>query len=369
MPKYSKSKSSQVQGFLVYTVYMNPPRYSSFLFFFALFLLPYQIASSPVFNVEDLPVETILIEKVEEPNTILFLGDIMLGRYVEKKMEQYGDEYSFQKIQSFLASSAYVVANLEGPIPVIHVPTPSQKFQFSFKARVAPLLSRMNISALSLANNHGDDWGKDGWLNTKKVLNSSSIKTFGYSQTTIDDIYEISIDGKTVVVFGINMVVDRWDSEKAIEVTKQVRALHPEAYLIAFLHWGNEYTHNQNKYQIDFAHSLIDNGVSAVLGTHPHVIQGIEVYKEKLIFYSLGNFIFDQYFSQDVQDGYVVKMKNINNQIIFELIPYVSEVSQPKVADEVNKKRILEYLADISSEALRDTIRKGIIETIKYNSN
>lgn len=287
----------------------------------------------------------------------------MLGRFVEKKMEQLGYEYPFENIKELLASSTYVVANLEGPIPNNHVPTPSQGFTFSFKSSVAPILSNMHISALSLANNHGTDWGKDGWINTKKVLDGSGVDSFGYSQTTVDDVYEINIDGKVVTVFGINMIANKWDEERAIEVTKEIRDLHPDTYLIAFLHWGEEYTHEQNEHQIAFAHTLVENGVDAIIGAHPHVVEGIETYKDKPIFYSLGNFIFDQYFSQDVQDGYALKMKVAEGKIIFEIIPYVSVSSQPKLADDGNKKRILNLIANLSNSILSNQIKSGLVTT------
>ncbi len=285
----------------------------------------------------------------------------MLGRYVEKKMEEKGELYPFEYVKEFLASSTYVVVNLEGTIPKVHVPTPSQHFQFSFKEGVAPLLSKMHISAVSLANNHGTDWGRDGWSNTKKVLDTSRIRSFGYAQKVLDDVYETSIDGQMVTVFGINMVANVWNEVEVMNTVKALHSTHPDSHLVAFLHWGEEYFHKQNDKQERFAHVLIDNGVDVIIGSHPHVIQGIEIYKNKPIFYSLGNFIFDQYFSSDVQEGYGVIMKSNKNEMTFDMIPYTSEVSQPRIANEENKKIILNKIADFSSFNINEQIKSGRI--------
>lgn len=320
-----------------------------------------QTAFAPVLKNEAIKTPSISSDEVLEEESVIFLGDIMLGRYVEKKMEALGDMYPFEGMYALLASSTYVIANLEGPIPEIHSPTPMHTFRFSFKPEIAQLLARTNIKAVSLANNHGMDWGSVGYLHTKATLDKAKVKAFGNPEFAVGDVYEESIDGVSVAVFGVNMIVEKWNEAQVLQVVQSVRKTYPQSHLVAFLHWGDEYSHKQNFQQERFAHSLIDSGVDTVIGAHPHVVQGIEKYKNKVIFYSMGNFIFDQYFSQDVQDGYLIKLKFTNLEPVYEIIPYVSVESQPKVTDKKDRDRILSVIATYSDHALEVSILNGII--------
>jgi poly-gamma-glutamate synthesis protein (capsule biosynthesis protein) len=113
---------------------------------------------------------------------------------------------------------------------------------------------------------------------------------------------------------------------------------------IAYIHWGKEYDSVHSKEQEVLAHFLIDNGVDAVIGHHPHVVQDIEVYKGKPIFYSLGNFIFDQYFSDEVQEGLAVRVDTSKDILRYTLIPFESKSikSQPKLLSLLDKDTYLE---------------------------
>ena len=95
-------------------------------------------------------------------------------------------------------------------------------------------------------------------------------------------------------------------------------------FIIANVHWGVEYTHYFNDHQQDIAHQLIDSGVDMIIGHHPHVVQGMEVYNSKPIFYSLGNFIFDQYFSKETQEGLGVGITINDSGADLYLFPYQS---------------------------------------------
>ena len=91
-------------------------------------------------------------------------------------------------------------------------------------------------------------------------------------------------------------------------------------FIIVFAHWGIEYKDKETKEQVVLGHELIDAGADLIIGSHPHVIQPIEIYKNKAIFYSLGNFIFDQGFSKATKEGLGVRVVLEKNQITFKLI-------------------------------------------------
>lgn len=299
--------------------------------------------------------------KITSPaKSILFVGDIMLGRYVETLSARVGDEmYPFKETSDYL-KQYITIANLEGPIPENHKPTPINGFSFSFPSSSPRILKEAGITAVSLANNHMFDKGRSGYEETKRALGAEGVSHFGGYAPTETDYFETMLGTTTVIVYGITMIATGWDESQAIEVTRKLRNEHPNAYLIAYLHWGDEYS-TQNRYQRAFAHSLIDDGVDAIIGSHPHVVQGVELYKNKPIFYSLGNFIFDQYWRSDVEDGLMVGLSTEGDAYIYELIPIDSNRSVPGIATGAGKDRILAKVSKLSDGPLKQNILQGSI--------
>jgi poly-gamma-glutamate synthesis protein (capsule biosynthesis protein) len=129
------------------------------------------------------------------------------------------------------------------------------------------------------------------------------------------------------------------------------------------MHWGTEYQHVNGRLQAEMAHKLIDAGADVIIGHHPHVIQGIEVYQGKPIFYSLGNFVFDQYFSEDTQRGLAIGLVLDKDGIEASIFPLRSSASQVSLADEKEKAKILGSVADwsLADKALREQIIRGQI--------
>jgi poly-gamma-glutamate synthesis protein (capsule biosynthesis protein) len=161
------------------------------------------------------------------------------------------------------------------------------------------------------------------------------------------------------------MVSLTWNEDKALEVTKSLEAAYPQALLVAFIHWGNEYDLMQGEVQRSLAHKLIDAEVDTIIGSHPHVVQGVEVYKNAPIFYSLGNFIFDQYFEKNVERGLMVEINIEGNNVIYKLIPAGSNRSQVFIADGELKKEILNTILSSSEESIKENIKKGELTILK----
>ncbi len=300
---------------------------------------------------------------------LLAVGDIMLGRFVETLWKEKGEDYPFVNIRESFASYDTVIANLEGPIPEEHVQTPLMGFDFSFASSTVKTLKRNGVDIVSLANNHTTNAGDAGFIATRKYLSAADIQYFGNPvRQTREGVLATEVNGVPLVLVGFNATFPSFDLDEAALLTKQVRKEFPDRFLLVFMHWGDEYQLVGNATQKQIAHSLIDDGADVIIGAHPHVVQHIEQYNGKIIFYSLGNFIFDQYFSKDVQEGLMVALHidsaNIHNPT-FELLPIDIVRSQPKLMLD-NKKTIwLTALAKRSDAALRPQIEAGALSLVQ----
>jgi gamma-polyglutamate biosynthesis protein CapA len=283
---------------------------------------------------------------VPEPATLLFVGDIMLGRKVEWYMDTEGARYPFTNVTDFLQRPDLTIGNFEGIVSRLHIPTPSMTFRFSIRSEYLSYLQTLGFDVLSLANNHALDYGTSSLSFTRELCTSVSLLCIGtpkaidaYSSEVID-VHGVEVGFLSIeTIYGLPN-----DTEVRTELTRLASTSDTQ---VALVHWGNEYELTHSEEQRKFARILIDNGVDTVIGHHPHVIQDIELFKGKPIFYSLGNFIFDQYFITEVQEELAVTMKIRDTDIEYSLTPFTSTTtqSQPDFMTDVQKgnlfKRIL----------------------------
>ncbi|GEM_PF-763652 len=306
--------------------------------------------------------------------TFAAVGDIMLDRtmlLLARKHNDFG--YAFRMISSTLTGIDVRVANLEGPITTntsISNGTGGARFSFTFSPQVTSSLKH-NFDIVSLANNHTSNFGFEGLEQTKRFLDDAGIAWFGDPNNRGDHKLGEMIEknGITIGFVGYHQLV-----QKGFEnVIAEIQRLRPLVdVLIAYPHWGVEYvTDTPSKLQIVEAHDMIDMGVDMVIGAHPHVIQPFELYRGKPIFYSLGNFVFDQYFSRQTMQGLILKgefEKHVSSSRLFirlELVPvHINTQSQPFVADDDERIEILEALARVSlvDEEFKNMIQKGYLE-------
>lgn len=304
-------------------------------------------------------------EQIEliQKNKILFVGDVMLARNVERLMDTYGAAYPFLELQK-PAADTYVVGNFEASIPKVHVPTESMKFSFSVAPKYLAGVTSFGFSHFGLANNHSFDFGSDDFRNTEMTLSSSSITVFGNPKSfASSSIPLIHIDSKVVAligVFGVNVSVDEKKVAEALTEAAKISDVQ-----VIFIHWGEEYQTLHNQTQENLAHSFIDAGADIIIGHHPHVVQDIEKYKNGIIFYSLGNFIFDQYFTTEVQEGLAVELAFSSTTPTFTLLPITSIGSRSvsRYMAPYERDTFLLELGKNSDAELKDMIVAGVIKT------
>ncbi len=297
---------------------------------------------------------------VSGTSTVFIAGDIMLGRDVAKLIKTNGADYPFAQTKGVIASADAAIANLEGPLTDRNA-APNDNMRFHFDPGLGAALAGAGFDAVSLANNHGLDQGSDGRLDTKKNLDAAGIKYFGDPQAADGGAYFFNAGGRRFAVLGFQLVYGVPD---VAGYAQAIAAAKKNAdYVIVMPHWGVEYKHDADAAQKELAHGFIDAGADLVVGSHPHVVEGIESYKGKAIFYSLGNFVFDQYFSADTQNGLALRL-NIDpqKQVSVELLPYEIPHSQAVFTAGDAKAKLLENIAAWSSADLKNEITAGLLK-------
>lgn len=250
---------------------------------------------------------------------ILFVGDLMFDRGIRYFADKNKDNYFiFSKIKNILQKQDLVIANLEGPITNNEsissgtAPGSKNNYFFTFDPEVTNVFFNHKIKMVSLANNHILNFGEKGLKSTKKYLELAGIEYFGAPDSNKSKITEIN--GFKIGFVGYNEFYGdiKTEQKEAIEEIKKIKNLAD--IVVVFCHWGAEYQPKPHESQIEIGRQFIDNGADLIIGSHPHVIQPMEEYKNpeekiKRIYYSLGNFIFDQYFNEEVRRGLGVEVK------------------------------------------------------------
>ena len=232
-----------------------------------------------------------------------FGGDLLLGGYYESAV---GESVSTAFSGFSLMSEADIaMVNLENPIT-----TRGKKVQKPYNFRMHPkflrAISDAGIDLVTIANNHVFDYGREGFFDTISYLDSAGIRHVGAGVNREDAHRPVvmEIRGKRIgflAYYGGGEAPGAGNSSPGVArrepdlVRADIQSLKINLqadYIVVNLHWGTEKADTPDPSQQAFARSLIDAGANAVIGHHPHVLQGIETHNSGVIVYSLGNFVF-----------------------------------------------------------------------------
>jgi poly-gamma-glutamate synthesis protein (capsule biosynthesis protein) len=263
---------------------------------------------------------------------VAFIGDIMLGRKVEYKLFQHNSYRSnFREIKAFLDTVNFRCGNLECPITITGNMDKSKKIHLKAHPRAIETLKFLNFNYLSLANNHMLDFGLEGLSETIATLRENGILFSGASDESDASLsYNPALISNQIAVFSAAGKKFNLNSkhiailEEPILIEKIREFKNLGMFVCLYAHTGVEYDNESTNEIKTLFRKLADNGVDLVVGGHPHVIQPMENYGEKLIKYSLGNFIFDQDWdlSKNTQNGEILITGFHENRLIeFEQIP------------------------------------------------
>lgn len=242
---------------------------------------------------------------------ILFGGDLMFDRTIRTTIDEKGGDFIFSCIEPTLRAADIVVANLEGPITStssksVGSPVGGEwNYTFTFATSTAQLLARHNIRLVNLGNNHIMNFSRWGLEETKRYLDDAQVHYFGDPDALEEDrVARMDIGG---VPFSFVNWSD-WTSDKTDHTVAQVKKeVESGRVVVVYTHWGEEYVPPVPRVRA-LAHQFVDAGAAIVIGSHPHIVQEHEVYEGKDIYYSLGNFVFDQYWNDEVSHGLLLKV-------------------------------------------------------------
>jgi len=237
---------------------------------------------------------------------IVFTGDIILDRGVNDELRIHGDSLLFNSF-NFLNKQDFLMVNLEGTL------TDSgdiQNDRFNFKASKnrAAILKKGGVTHVSVANNHVFDYGQIGYKNTIDALLSNNLKPLGNTSKPViiqKGKYQCAILSASLTVYNDSLPISTISDLKSSVV--RFRNEWKNIPLVLYIHWGLELQPTPEQWQKNLASDLIELGVDAIIGHHPHVTQSVEFIKNKAIFYSLGNFIADAYLP-DTDLSYAIEM-------------------------------------------------------------
>lgn len=287
--------------------------------------------------------------------TIIFGGDCTLAYHFENFVRD-DFKYPFKNLD-ILRNADISMINLENPISIKGTKI-EKEFNFRMHPKYLNSLLDGGIDIVSLANNHVYDYGEEALFDTMKYLDSCDIKYVGIGKDLTDARKPVifTVKNKKIAFLSYSGSSFAANYKKSGSAPRNKKIIYEDLkklkgivdYIIINYHWGEEKEEYPNEYQKDLAHFTIDSGADLVIGHHPHVLQGIERYKNGVIVYSLGNFIFGGN-NRRKYETILFEVKIINSKILYNVIPLIITNWQALIPDDNQKNIIINKVKQLSS--------------------
>lgn len=321
-----------------------------------------------------LPTATTVSEMVEQRTTLIFTGDINLGRCIASASIRAGDyTYPFKYVAEKLSSADITVGSLDGSLSDASAPQPCpDSMNLIGPENMVQGLQFAGFDVITVATNHVKDCGEEGFLcgnqsffDTLDTLSQAGIQPAGGGANLVEARKPVVIEkhGIRFAFLGIDQINARvWATDSVAgvaplssETIEQVKADIASAKTIADVvivlpQWGTEYAAQPDDIQRQWAHEMTEAGATLIIGNHPHIIQPMESFEKGTVFYALGNFVFDQ--SQNFRrEGLVVEATFNGTELeSIQLLPVDINyyTYQPVWTQEPNIQKILARAPDLS---------------------
>lgn len=313
-----------------------------------------QVTSREVAQIADTPASRVqasrAIRRVSDTDspdlvTVILTGDVLLARTVNYQIQQRHDPgYPFEETAAVLQSADLTFVNLENPL-VADCPPTNAGMIFCGDPENAQGLAEVGIDLVAVTNNHALDYGADGLAETVAALEEVDVTPVGQGELVVRE-----IRGRRFGFLAYDTLKSRVDLASVAGAVSQAK--QEVDFVLVYFHWGEEYTSLPTDRQRELGHAVIDAGADAVIGSHPHWIQGVELYQGKPIIYSLGNFVFDQGWSEKTQEGTIARLSFDEEHLVdWEFLPVkIENWSQPRFLEGEEKEIIIEEMEQLNAD-------------------
>ena len=290
--------------------------------------------------------------------TFNFVGDCTLGNYCGEYTPQrfcetadrVPPEYFFDGVRDILEKGTFNITNCEGvftdrPLEEIYKDY-DPAFWFKSAAKNAQIFSVNGFQAVGIDNNHIGDYGEEGIEDTKKALEKYGVKWCDMYNPVV-----LEKDGIKIALFCFSM----WNEGVPEIICDQIKEYSETTDIqIAFYHGGTENVHEPDAYKFDYTHKFVDAGADLVVGSHPHVLQPLEVYNGVNILYSLGNFVYGGHTNPENRTIVYTQTFNMENKKIKSTVNNITpcyiftgdinEFQPVPIEDEDVRQRVLDFM-------------------------
>ena len=292
-------------------------------------------------------------------------GDVMPDRQVEQFVKANGADAVFEDIAPVLRKGDAAWVNLEGVTSTLGSPRPGKDYTFEGPPEFAPALAGAGVDVVTMANNHSVDYGRAALMDTIARLEKVGVQVVGAGSDSSGAQAPAIVTTHVGATIGFLGYSDVWwpgfeatSSRAGVaqgfsnlkRMKRDIKSLADEVdYVVVGFHWGYEYQHYPVSQQTKEAHAAVDAGADLVIGHHPHVLQGLETYKRRLIVYSLGDLVFDHY---SVATGQTVLVDATlrPDGVTARLVPvYASSAGIPSIQHGADGRTILKLVKEYSA--------------------
>lgn len=319
--------------------------------------------------------------------SLLFIGDILLANEAEQQILARGTDYPFRKIKNELLKYDYVIGNMETPITARGAAYTDKAYSFRLNPSSALSLKDLKLDAVTISNNHLMDYGKEGMEDTISFLDELAIRHAGGGKNLFDARRPALLNCGNVTIcilaYCDRPPADYYASDNKPGIShlnlghiKDDIATWKTRYniVIISLHWGIEQTHEPQGEQIEMAHRIIDAGADGIIGHHPHWPQGIEIYRNKPVVYSLGNFI-NGYTNPTERDNMAVALYYTGGTLErMKIIPVAGQNRKIKIQphlldgpDATAVLRLVQYLSNKLKTQFEITGNYGLLQLYRHD--
>lgn len=326
----------------------------------------------------------VVASKPNDTLTMSMVGDIMMGRYVEEVTDSHGFDYLFRYMKPYFNASDYVSGNYEHPAlakDVSKYEEADTAIRLNSYGNGVEAVKDAGFSVMTLANNHMMDFEEQGLVDTIDQFEKADMDYVGVGSNITkakENINYQDVKGVRVATLGFTDVYGK----NAVAKNNQAGLLNSNPDLlfemignakdakkgnadlvVVNMHWGQEYATSATGRQTELAKAVIDAGADIIIGHHPHVVQSFDMYKDGIIFYSLGNFIFDQGWTRTKDSAMVQYHLNENGQATIDVVPLLIKEATPRPAtSSIDTSRIFRWLTKETSDNVQWTKKDDKIE-------